>query len=148
VVLEQCHGRRDQKSVTGFMKDGMYIAVGFTHVLLMSDNVISATPSYNSIKKYLPQAQVLFLFSMDHYIPAYFCMMPGSVNSVNLDYGTNDIFRISLFIIKNHSNSPGSIATSCDSDILEISHDGYYYMWPRDASVAAYALSIAGHSKI
>ncbi len=67
--------------------------------------------------------------------------------SPNLDYETNAIFRRSLFIVKSHSNSLGAIAASCDSDILKFSHDGYYYMWPRDASIAAYALSIAGHSE-
>ncbi|MGE9811136.1 glycoside hydrolase family 15 protein [Ferroplasma acidiphilum] len=64
-----------------------------------------------------------------------------------LDSETNAIFRRSLFIVKSHSNSIGAIAASCDSDILKISHDGYYYMWPRDASIAAYALSIAGHTE-
>ena len=76
----------DRKSVTEFMKDFMkddrYLAVDLTHVLSMSENIISATLGHNSMEEYLPQVQVLFLFSLDHHIPAYFRMLPGSINSV------------------------------------------------------------------
>ncbi len=48
----------------------------------MSENIISATLEHNSVEEYLPQIQVLFLFSLDHDMPAYFLMLPGSINSV------------------------------------------------------------------
>ena len=76
----------DRKSVTEFMKDFMkddrYLAVDLTHVLSMSENIISATLGHNSMEEYLPQVQVLLLFSLDHDMPAYFRMLPGSINSV------------------------------------------------------------------
>ena len=48
----------------------------------MSDSVISATLGHNSMEVYLPQVQLLFLFSLDHDVPAYFRIMPGSITSV------------------------------------------------------------------
>ena len=65
-----------------FLKDDRYLAVDLTHVLSMSDGVISATLGHNSMGEYLPQIQLLFLFSLDHDMPAYFRILPGSVNSV------------------------------------------------------------------
>ncbi|MGP6207951.1 transposase [Cuniculiplasma sp. SKW3] len=75
----------DRKSVTEFMKDFMkddrYLAVDLTHVLSMSENIISATLGHNLMEEYLPQVQVLFLFSLDHDVPEYFRMLSGSINS-------------------------------------------------------------------
>ncbi|MGC9191860.1 MAG: glycoside hydrolase family 15 protein [Conexivisphaera sp.] len=56
------------------------------------------------------------------------------------------LFKRSLFILATHINSAGGIAASLDSDQLKVNRDGYYYVWPRDAAIAAYALSMAGHS--
>lgn len=76
----------DRKSVTefmkGFLKDDRYLAVDLTHVLSMSEGIMSATPGHNSMEEYLPQVHVLFLFSLDHEMPAYFRILPGSINSV------------------------------------------------------------------
>ncbi len=55
------------------------------------------------------------------------------------------LFRKSQFIIKIHMNNKGAIMASSDSDILKKSKDGYYYVWPRDASIAAYALTKTFH---
>ena len=56
------------------------------------------------------------------------------------------LFKRSLFILATHVNAAGGIAASLDSDQLKINRDGYYYVWPRDAAISAYALSMAGHS--
>jgi len=76
----------DRSSMVQFMKsmmkDDHYLAVDLTHVLSKSEGIISATLGHNSMEEYLPQVQVLFLFSLDHDSPAYFRIMPGSINSV------------------------------------------------------------------
>ena len=76
----------DRNSMVRFMKsimkDDRYLAVDLTHVLSMSEGIISATLGHNSMDEYLPQVQVLFLFSLDHDSPAYFRILPGSINSV------------------------------------------------------------------
>lgn len=65
-----------------FMKDERYLAVDLTHVLSMSEGVISATLGHNSTAEFLPQIQLLFLFSLEHDMPAYFRILPGSATSV------------------------------------------------------------------
>lgn len=76
----------DRKAMTdfmkSFMKDERYLAVDLTHVLSMSEGVISATLGHNSMEEYLPQVQLLFLFSLEHDTPAYFRILPGAINSV------------------------------------------------------------------
>jgi hypothetical protein len=76
----------DRKSVTEFMKgfmiDYRYLAVDLTHVLTMSEGIMSATLGHNPMGEYLPQVQVLFLFSFDHDMQAYFRVLHGSINSV------------------------------------------------------------------
>ena len=76
----------DRKAMVDFMKslmkDDRYLAVDLTHVLSMSEGIISATLGHNSTEEYLPQVQLLFLFSLDHDMPAYFRILPGSINRV------------------------------------------------------------------
>lgn len=55
------------------------------------------------------------------------------------------LFRKSQFIIRIHMNNRGALMASSDSDILKNSRDGYYYVWPRDAAIASYALTITLH---
>ncbi|MCW6159056.1 MAG: transposase [Thermoplasmatales archaeon] len=76
----------DRSSITGFMKsfmkDERYLAVDLTHILSMSEGVISATLGHNSKGEHLPQIQLLFLFSIGRDAPAYFRILPGAINSV------------------------------------------------------------------
>ncbi|QRF75346.1 Transposase [Thermoplasmatales archaeon] len=65
-----------------FMNGDRYLAVDLTHVLSMSDGIVEATLGHNSMEEYLPQVQLLFLFSLSHDRPAYFRILPGSINSV------------------------------------------------------------------
>ncbi|MCL4344702.1 MAG: glycoside hydrolase family 15 protein [Nitrososphaerota archaeon] len=55
------------------------------------------------------------------------------------------LFRKSQFIIRIHMNNRGALMASSDSDILKNSRDGYYYVWPRDAAIASYALTATLH---
>lgn len=55
------------------------------------------------------------------------------------------LFKKSQFIIRIHMNDRGAIMASSDSDLLKNSRDGYYYVWPRDAAIAAYALTRTLH---
>ncbi len=76
----------DRSSITDFMKsfmrDERYLAVDLTHILSMSEGVISATLGHNSKDEYLPQVQLLFLFSMGRDAPVYFRILPGAINGV------------------------------------------------------------------
>ena len=70
----------------------------------------------------------------------------SSVRSLRLGGDYPYLFKRSLFILATHVSAAGGIAASLDSDQLKINRDGYYYVWPRDGAMAAYALSMAGHS--
>ncbi|MBS0625486.1 MAG: glycoside hydrolase family 15 protein [Verrucomicrobia bacterium] len=55
------------------------------------------------------------------------------------------LYRRSLLICRTQINNTGSIIAANDSDVVQFNRDTYSYMWPRDASLIAYAFSIAGH---
>ncbi|MEM3675875.1 MAG: glycoside hydrolase family 15 protein [Thermoplasmataceae archaeon] len=63
-----------------------------------------------------------------------------------IDDGLSNAFKKSLFIVRSHVNDLGGILASSDSEILRSHRDGYYYVWPRDAAIAAYSLIQANHS--
>ena len=63
------------------MKGSRYMALDLTHVLSMSEGIISATLGHNSTSEFLPQVQLALLFSLDHDAPSYFRVLPGSINS-------------------------------------------------------------------
>ena len=64
------------------MRDDRYLAADLTHILSMREGVISATLGHNNKGEYLPQIQLLFLFSMGRDAPVYFRILPGPINSV------------------------------------------------------------------
>ncbi len=76
----------DRSSMIKFMKSLMkgsrYLAMDLTHVISMSEGIISATLGHNSTSEFLPQLQIALLFSMDHDAPSYFRVLPGAINSV------------------------------------------------------------------
>ncbi len=69
----------------------------------------------------------------------------SSKEEVNVDGPINSLFKRSLFVIRSHVNDIGGIVASSDSEILGSKRDGYYYVWPRDAAIAAYSLVKANH---
>ena len=70
------------KFMKSLMKGSRYMALDLTHVLSMSEGIISATLGHNSTSEFLPQVQLALLFSLDHEEPSYFRLLPGSINSV------------------------------------------------------------------
>lgn len=58
------------------------MALDLTHALSMSEGIISATLGQNSTSEFLTHVQLVLLFSSDHDTPAYFKVVPGTINSV------------------------------------------------------------------
>jgi GH15 family glucan-1,4-alpha-glucosidase len=56
------------------------------------------------------------------------------------------IYKRSLIIVRSHLADSGGIMASGDSENLKFNRDGYYYVWPRDAAVAAFSLIRANHA--
>ncbi|MBI2034271.1 MAG: glycoside hydrolase family 15 protein, partial [Candidatus Levybacteria bacterium] len=61
-----------------------------------------------------------------------------------LDLPIIELFKKSLFVLRAHVDSNGSILASGDSSMLEHGRDTYGYMWPRDGAFIATALDKAG----
>ena len=58
------------------------------------------------------------------------------------------LYKRSLLICRSQINNCGSIIAASDSDVIYYNRDTYSYLWPRDASLVAYALDLAGHFEI
>ncbi|HSW72858.1 MAG TPA: glycoside hydrolase family 15 protein [Chlamydiales bacterium] len=59
-----------------------------------------------------------------------------------------NLYKKSLLICRTQINNTGAIIAGNDSDVVLFNRDTYSYMWPRDASLGAYALDLAGYSEI
>lgn len=64
------------------------------------------------------------------------------------DAGVNTLYRKSLQIIRVHADNGGGIIASGDSEMLNHGRDNYSYVWPRDAIVAADAISRGGYRDV
>ena len=58
------------------------------------------------------------------------------------------LYQRSLLICRSQTNNCGSIIAANDSDVIQFNRDTYSYLWPRDASLVAYALDLAGHFEL
>lgn len=71
-----------------------------------------------------------------------------NITFADLDAAVVELFKKSLFIIRAHVDTNGSILASGDSDMLQYGRDTYSYMWPRDGAQSAIALDKAGDSNV
>lgn len=55
------------------------------------------------------------------------------------------LYKRSLLICRTQINNCGSIIAANDSDAIQFNRDTYSYMWPRDGSLVAYGLNLAGY---
>ena len=70
----------------------------------------------------------------------------GSKQRIGLDDKLTSLYIRSLLIVRSHMGENGGIVASSDSETIKANRDGYYYVWPRDAAISAYALIRANHS--
>jgi len=66
-----------------FVSGNDFALIDLTHVFSLSENIISSVPGYNSKREFLPQIHMIFLFSLDNHMPAYFRIVPGSIRDVS-----------------------------------------------------------------
>lgn len=59
-----------------------------------------------------------------------------------------NLYKLSLLIIKTQIDKEGAILAGNDSDNIEFNQDTYSYMWPRDGALVAKALIKAGFTEI
>lgn len=58
------------------------------------------------------------------------------------------LFYTSLFVLRCHMDSHGSVIASADSAMIEYGKDDYSYMWPRDAAFIIGTLCGAGFAEV
>ena len=69
-------------------------------------------------------------------------------NFYGLTPAVERLFNQSLLIIRAHVSRNGAIIASGDSNAWQKNKDTYAYVWPRDAALAALALSSAGDTSV
>jgi oligosaccharide amylase len=67
------------------------------------------------------------------------------LNSSSLPKKVFNLYKRSLLICRTQINQCGSIIAGNDSDVVHFNRDTYSYMWPRDGSLVANALDLAGY---
>jgi hypothetical protein len=69
-----------------FMKNWVegteFAVIDLTHIFSLSESVISATLGHNSDGEYLPQINLVLIFSLDRKHPSFFRLVPGSIRDV------------------------------------------------------------------
>lgn len=65
-----------------FLSGEEYAIIDLTHIISLSEGIISAVTGFNTKKEFLPQIHIIFLFSLDEHIPSYFRIVPGSIRDV------------------------------------------------------------------
>jgi len=66
-----------------FMVNTEYALIDLTHVFSYSEGVINAMLGHNKDTVYLPQVNLLLIYSLDRLQPVYFRLLPGSVRDVS-----------------------------------------------------------------
>lgn len=69
-------------------------------------------------------------------------------NFMDLEDKVVDLFKLSLLIIRAHSDNQGAIIASSDSEMFYKKRDTYAYMWPRDGALIARSLDRSGYQEI
>ncbi len=65
-----------------FLAKSRYMAIDLTHVISLSDNIISAVLGHDPDEKHLPMVELLLLFNLEEHEPSYFRVLIGSITSV------------------------------------------------------------------
>lgn len=68
---------------TRYITEGETLAVDITHIFSRSEDVISSTLGRNSEQHYIPQINLLLLFSLDKMRPIYYRILAGSIRDVS-----------------------------------------------------------------
>jgi GH15 family glucan-1,4-alpha-glucosidase len=69
-------------------------------------------------------------------------------NFADLPEKVEDVYKLSLLIVRAHLDAHGAVIAAADSDILQTNRDHYCYLWPRDGALAIIALIRAGYGHL
>jgi transposase len=130
---------RDRERTKAFLRQFVsgneFLLIDLTHVFSLSENIISSVPGYNSERDFLPQIRLIFLFSLDHHLPAYFRMVAGSIR---------DVSSLALTIKEaevQHAALIGDKGFYSEDNVLALEKEGLHYILPlkRNSSLIDYS---------
>lgn len=83
--LREIGNRREfiKRFMRSFMVASEYAIIDLTNIFSYSQSVISAVLGYNKDKIYIPQINLILIYSLDKMQPVYFRQVPGSVRDVS-----------------------------------------------------------------
>ena len=118
-----------------FVSGNDFLLIDLTHVFSLSENIISSVPGYNSERDFLPQIHLIFLFSLDHHLPAYFRMVAGSIR---------DVSSLALTIQEagtQHAALIGDKGFYSEDNVLALEKEALHYILPlkRNSSLIDYS---------
>lgn len=130
---------RDRERTKAFLRQFVsgneFLLIDLTHVFSLSENIISSVPGYNSERDFLPQIRLIFLFSLDHHMPAYFRMVAGSIR---------DVSSLALTIKEagvQHAALIGDKGFYSEDNVLALEKEDLHYILPlkRNSSLIDYS---------
>jgi len=123
-----------------FMFEADYALIDLTHVFSYSEGVINAMLGHNKDSVYLPQVNLLLIYSLDMLQPVYFRLLPGSVRDVSsLIKTVNETFVEKIVFIGDKGfYSDDNIGELKDNEI------DYVFALRRNSSLISYDKIIEG----
>jgi transposase len=66
-----------------FITGSERLLIDLTHIFSLSEGISMNERGYNSRLEFMPQVNLLFLFSYDKQLPLYYRLLPGNVRDVS-----------------------------------------------------------------
>ncbi len=117
-----------------FIAGGDCAAIDITSIFSYSENVVSAAMGHNHDKLYVPQINLLLIYSLDKLQPIYFRQVPGSIRDVSTIISTvNESLIQNIILI-------GDKGFHSDDNVKELkeNHIGYVLSLRRDSRFISY----------
>jgi len=136
-----------RESMKNFMKEFLvgseFAAIDLSDVITYSKGVNSAMLGYNRRKTFLPQLNLLLIFSLDKMRPGFFRILPGGIRDVSTISATIKELKIKDTIIIADKGF------TSDNNAKELSKSGLKYILPlkRNSSLIDYGLLKEGSRK-
>lgn len=132
-----------QQFMCSFLVDTEYAVIDVTNIFSYSKGMLSAVLGHNSSSIYVPQVNLLLVYSLDKNQPAYFRQFPGSIRDVSAVIRTvNEIPKDRFVMIADKGfYSKGNVKALEENDIQ------YVIALRRDSSLIDYARMKGGERK-
>ena len=82
-----------------FIVTGQTAVIDMTNIFSRSDSVVSAMIGHNKDKIYVPQINLILIYSLDEMSPVHFRMVPGSIRDISIITKTVDETQIKNIVL-------------------------------------------------